>query len=63
MNPARRRWVGMNIYPLQVWLIFLASHNPIVNKLLHSFVILSASEGSGLRKGLEILRSTAFRSE
>jgi hypothetical protein len=37
-----------------VWLIFLASRNPIVNKLLHSFVILSVSEGSGLRKGLEI---------
>ncbi len=55
----------------ELWLIFLASCKPTVNKLLRSFVLLSLSlrssvklrEGSGLRKGLEILRSTAFRSD
>ncbi len=46
-----------------MWLIFPASRNPIVNKLLHSFVILSVSEGSALRKGLSRcigIHSTAF---
>ncbi len=57
---------------IRVWLIFLTSRNPIVNKLLHSFVILSPSLRSRVnsakdlplrRKGLSRyigIRSTAF---
>ena len=39
----------------RVWLIFLASRNPIVNKLLHSFVILSPSLRSRVNSAKDLV--------
>jgi len=43
----------------RVWLIFLASCNPIINKLLHSFFILSPS----LRSRVNSAKDLAFEKD